>query len=88
MKLKSDFVLREIADEFIVVPICEEADRIHGIINLSESGAFLWNLLQNEQTEDSLVAALLGEYEVDEATARADVNKFIASITEIGCLAE
>lgn len=88
MKLKSDFVLREVADEYIVVPLCEEADRIQGIIKLSSSGAFLWKLLQDEQTEDALADALTAEYAVDAATARADVAAFLASLRSIGCLEE
>ena len=86
MNVKPDFVLRDIAGEYLVVPICEEADRIHGIITFSESGAFLWEKLQDEQTEVSLVEALLGEYDVDADTAKRDVKAFLDSIAELGCL--
>lgn len=88
MILKSDYILRNIADEHIVVPLCEESDRLHGVIKLSSSGAFLWEQLQTEQTEDTLVAALLNQYDVDEPTARTAVAAFLASLREIGCLTE
>ena len=86
MKLKPDYILRDIAGEYIVVPVCEEADKVKGIISLSESGAFLWEQLQNEQTEDSLVEALLNEYAIDPDTARSDVRAFLSSVQTIGCL--
>ena len=86
MKLNPNFVLRNIVDEYIVVPICEEADKLHGVITLTESGAFLWEKLATEQTEDTLVEALLGEYDVDEATARRDVKAFLETIDGIGCV--
>lgn len=86
MTLKPDFVLRHIADDYLVVPIAEEADRLRGLIKLSSSGAFLWEQLQTEQTEDSLTAALLNKYDVDEPTARAAVAAFLESLKGIGCL--
>ena len=88
MTLKPNFILRNIADEFLVVPICEEADRIQGVITLSESGAFLWEKLETEQTVDTLVESLLDEYDVDEATAKNSVVAFVDSLREIGCIEE
>ena len=88
MKLHPDFVLREIADSYIVVPICENADRLHGVLSLSDTGAFLWKQLQSDQTVDSLVSALTAEYDVSADRAREGVEKFLLSIKEIGCLDE
>lgn len=88
MRIKNNFVLREIGDTYYVVPLYADADRICGIIRLSSSGAFLWKLLQSEQTEESLADALTAEYAVDAATARADVAAFLASLRSIGCLEE
>lgn len=87
MKIKEGFVLQELVDEYIVVPVGDEADRIHGVIRLNETGAFLWNLLsQKDQTAEDLVTELTREYLTDPDTAKGDVAGFIESIKELGCL--
>ena len=86
MKATREFVLREIAGEHILIPVGETAQKLHGRLNLSESGLLLWNTLQEERTEEELVEALLAEYEVDRATATADVRAFIGQIEKVGML--
>ena len=86
MKVNPQFVLREIADEYIVVPVGEEAERIHGILKLNEQGAFLWKLMEKEQTEETLVHALLNAYQVDADAAKKDVSVFWEELKKIRCL--
>ena len=88
MKTKNDFVLRNIADENIAIPIGEGSDRLNGVITLSESGAFLWEKLQAEQTEETLLTALTDEYDVDTETAQKDIRAFLGKLRELGCLEE
>lgn len=84
LKATREFVLREIAGEHILIPVGETAQKLHGMLNLSESGLLLWNTLQEERTEEELVEALLVEYEVDRATA--DVRAFIGQMEKAGML--
>ena len=55
-------------------------------MNLNESGALLFENLQKGADEDKLVNALLDEYDVDEATARADVKRFISKVKDANIL--
>lgn len=84
MKIKKGFVVREVGGEHVVVPVGEMSKVFHGMINLNETGAFLWEFFSEEHTVDEGVAALLGEYDVDEATARVDVEKFVETIEKNG----
>ena len=59
----------------------------NGMINLNETGAFLWRILEKGATEEEAVAELLKEYDVDEETAKADVKAFVSKLTEAGLLA-
>lgn len=79
MKLKKGFVLREVAGETVVVPVNAELN-FNGMITLNETAKVLWNILENETTEDALVKAILGEFNVDEATAQNDVALFIQKL--------
>lgn len=86
MRVSKDLILREIAGEYILIPVGKAALKIHGMINLSESGAFLWKLLQNDCTEEALTDALLTEYDVDRETAAGDVRSFIEQMEKVGIL--
>ena len=85
MKLKDGFLMRSVAGQTVVLPSGDELD-LNMMITLNETGAFLWERLQNETTEDALVSALLGEYEVDEETARNAVAAFVQKLSENGFL--
>ena len=88
MKLKSGFVLKTIGDNHIVVPVGAQTVDFRCMITLNGSGAFLWRLLEAEQTADDLTAALLAEYDVDEEKARRDVDAFIVTLQENNLLEE
>lgn len=77
MKIEKEFVLREIAGDYVIIPTGKTVLEFNGLATINEVGVFLWNLLQNEITEEELVQNLLNEYEVDEETARADISEFI-----------
>ncbi len=86
MKIRNGFLLRQVGDQNVVVPIGEESRDFNGIIRLNETGSYLWENLQSETTEKALVAAMLLEYDIDEATAAADVAGFIETLKEAGLL--
>lgn len=77
MKIDDTFVLRQIAGDYVILPTGKTTLNFNGMITVNEQGAFLWKLLQQDTTTDALVAAILEEYETDEATARADVEDFL-----------
>lgn len=77
MKIKENFMLRKVADTFVVVPVGSACADFRGMINLNEAGAYLWQLMENETTEEAVLKSFLGRYEVDEATAKRDIESFI-----------
>lgn len=86
MKIKDSFILRKVADSYVVVPVGKQTLDFNGIINLNETGAFLFELLQKGAEKDELVNKLLDEYEVDRDRASADVDKFIQSVKDADVL--
>lgn len=88
MHILSGFIVREIADETIAIPSGDAAKKLSGLIALNESGKLLFELLQTEQTKSSLVKALLEEFDIDTATAEADVSEFLDILRQGGVLIE
>lgn len=82
MKIKNGFILREVAGSYLVVAVGEAVKTFKGIINLNETGAFLWKQLEKDATEEDLVKALTAEYEVAEETAKKDVKLFVQKLQE------
>ena len=64
MKIKEDFILRKVADSYVVVPVNYMTVDFNGIINLNETGAFLFEILQKGADKQELLDKLLSEYEV------------------------
>lgn len=85
MKLKDGFILREIAGRTVVLPTGDDLN-LNMMITLNSTGKFLWTRLEQEVTEEELVAAVLAEYDVDEATAKSAVEAFIAQLNANGFL--
>ena len=86
MKIKSGYILRQVAGEYVVVPTGEDLN-LNMMITLNETGAFLWKLMERDTDEKAMVAALLEEYDVDEAAARAHVDTFVKKLKEQDFLA-
>lgn len=86
MKIKKEFITRTIAGETVVVPTGAAAARLNGMITLNDTGAFIWKFLQEEHTKEELLAAMLEDFEVDEACAREDIEGFTGVLMEQGML--
>ena len=88
MHIPSGFIIREVAGETVAIPTGEASKNLSGLVALSGCGRFLFELLYTEQTEQSLVDALLETYDVTPATAQADVAEFLGILRENGILIE
>ena len=86
MKIKENFILRKVADSYIVVPVGSMTLNFNGIITLNETGAFLFELMQKGTEREELIAGLLREYEVTPEKAAVDVDKFIEKAKEANVL--
>jgi PqqD family protein of HPr-rel-A system len=54
---------------------------------LDEVGTRVWSLLRQPRSVAAIVAALTAEYDVDAATARADVLQFLEELAAEGLIA-
>lgn len=86
MKLNSKFIIHDTDNEQIMV----SADRrlFAGMVRNNETAAFMVRLLENEITEDEIVAAMLQEYNVEESVLRQDVARALDKLRSIGALDE
>ena len=86
MKIKDGFILREIAGQTVVIPSDTRLDTSM-MITLNDTGAFIWQQLQQETDVAAITQALLAEYDVDAETARSCVEAFVAKLRDNELLA-
>ncbi len=86
MKIKNGFILRTVAGETVALPT-DGVTNLDMMITLNDTGRFLWEQLEQETSEEAMVAALLKEYDVDEAIAKSSVADFVAKLKELDFLA-
>ena len=86
MKIKGNFVLRQIAGAWVVLPLGFATLDFNGMLTLNESGVLLWRLLERGCEREELVTALLTEYDVMASVAEADVDEFLEKLKKAGSL--
>jgi hypothetical protein len=86
MKVNNDFIIRQIADEYIIVPIGEAVINFNGMITVNEVGKFIWEQLQEDLSQEELLNRITNEYDVDEQTATNDLEEFISRLQQGGLL--
>lgn len=86
MKIKKDFILRKVSDSYVVVPVGKMTLDFNGIINLNETGAFLFGILQQGAQRDELISKMLEEYDVSPERAAADIDTFLEKVKEADVL--
>ncbi len=87
MKIKNGFMLKKVGGQNVVVALGEASRSFNGIIRLNDTGVFLWQKLQQETSEEQLLAALTAEYDIGEEQAKSDIAEFVAALRKAALLA-
>ena len=86
MKLKPDFQIVQMADDYMLVPTGDQIDSFNGTVILNEVSAFILNQLKEDLEKEDLVERLVMEFDVESATAREDVDVAVEKMKQIGIL--
>ena len=86
MKIQKEFVLREIAGDYVIIPTGKTVLTFNGLITVNEVGAELWKMLQSDVTFEDLTKGILEIYDVDEETAKEDIREFLDTLEKGGVL--
>lgn len=86
MKIKLQFVTREIAGDTLLVPVGKTSLDLNGMLTLNELGAEIWKMLPEAADEEAVVQRILAEYDVSEDIVRTDVHEFLKKLRNLGIL--
>ncbi len=84
MKLKDDLILREVAGQYVIVPVGKRVQEVTSLVYISPSAAYLWDYMKDHEfTVDDLVQKILEHYDgVTEEVARKDIEDYIKLLTD------
>lgn len=87
MKLKGEYILRQIDGQTLVVPVGEAALALNGMVCLNGPAAEIWACLERELDRPAILAHLLDTFAVGPAEAARDLEEFLQELENYGFLA-
>ena len=78
--------MRQVAGRYVLAPVGETVKTFSGMITMNATGKLIWDLLEQDQTVDSLAQALVDNYEVEFEKAKEDVIKFVDPLKPVGAI--
>ena len=88
MKLHGEFVVRQIMDNIVAVPVGQTALRLNGMILLNDVSKVIWDCLEQETELEEIVTAVTDVFEVDPLVAQADILEFLDKLKKLQFLEE
>lgn len=85
MKLKDDFITRNMGDKQIMVSAGGE---FTGMVRSNKSAAFIVDMLKEETTLENIVDAMDKKYDTSRDVITADVKKILDKLRSIDALEE
>lgn len=83
MKLRSEFIVQELNDSIILVPL---ETSFKGVIRVNDSAAFIIDCLKEETNIEEIKNKLIAKYDIDEKTAESNIKMIIDKLQEIDAL--
>ena len=77
---------RQIAGEFILVPIRQSAGEVESIYTLNEVGTRIWELLDGQRSLLQIRDLLVDEFEVSPEEAETDLLEFMQGLESVAAV--
>ncbi len=87
-RISSGFVLRQIAGEYIIVPIDGQSEISNAIMTPNDTAGFLWKEFSEPSSMEQVISRVVTEYEGSEEEIREDVIGFVEQSVNLGILVE
>ncbi len=88
MKLHGEFVVRQVMENTVAIPVGQTALQLNGMILLNEVSKVIWEQLAGETDLEMLVGAVTDTFAVSDREARADILEFLEQLRNLQLLEE
>ena len=77
MRKKEQFIIRQVADEYVMMPIGATAQKFNGLIMANDVSAFIWDNIEKVETPEELIDLIYAEFEADYERISADTLEIL-----------
>ncbi len=84
VKKKEQFISRKVMDNFVLMPYGETSHRFSGMIMTTETGAFIWDHIEEVNSPEEMAKLLIEEFDVSYEEALADVTALFDNFQKAG----
>ncbi|MRR19566.1 PqqD family protein [bacterium] len=77
-----DVVFRRINDEFLLIPLTDNIADMDSLYRLTETGAFIWELIDGELAIGDITSKVAEEFDVEPGIAEKDILDFFSEAQE------
>ena len=88
MKLCGEFVVRQVMDNTVAIPVGQTALKLNGMILLNDVSKVIWECLEQETTLECILKAVTDQFEVSDQEAEADILEFMEKLRALQLLEE
>lgn len=88
MKLRGEFVVRQVMDSTMAIPVGQTALQLNGMILLNDVSKIIWECLEQETHLEAIVTAVTNAFEVSAEEARTDILEFCDKLRQLQFLEE
>ena len=84
--IKGDYTLRQIAGEYLAVPINNEAGDDANIVILNPVSQVIWSKLETGATFNEILDSVISEFNVEREEASKDIKAFLDGLKQANLL--
>ena len=88
MILRGEFIVRQVMDDIVAIPVGQTALQINGMILLNDVSKLIWDCLTQGTTLERIVTAVTDAFDVSSEEARTDISEFCNKLRELQLLEE
>ena len=82
MKLKYNFIVRNVAGQSVALAVGNDNAKFNGMIKLNSVGEFIFKLLENNITEEEILNKITEEYDISAEEAKSSVENYLAVLRQ------
>jgi len=80
------FISRQIADEFLLIPVAHQLNGEHWLFVLNEVGARIWELINRTRSVQQIEQLLLEEFDATPEQLEEDLLRLLGQLQELGAI--
>ena len=86
MKLRGEFIVRQVMDNTVAIPVGQTALQFNGMILLNDVSKVIWNCLEQDNDLEGIVTAITSAFEISPEEAKNDILEFCDKLRQLQLL--